>query len=116
MHKNMKNLLKISLIVSLIGIFLLLFLANILTPELTTIDQITNKYINKNIKVQGQISNIQSYNESNFQIISINDSTGKINVITDKIINLSKNQKISVIGTVKEYKKFLQIQANKIII
>ena len=110
----MKNLLKITLISSLISIFFLLFLSNILNPKLTTIDQINNKQINKNVQVSGEIFNIKSFNESDFQVISIKDLTGKIDVTTNKILDLSKNQNIIVIGTIKEYNEFLQIQANKI--
>ena len=112
----MKNILKPTLIISLIGIFLLLSLANILNPKLTTIDQITNKQINKNIKVSGEIFNIKSYEEEDFQVISIKDETGKIDITINKIIDLQQNQNITVTGKIKEYNKFLQIQADKIFI
>ena len=112
----MKNILKITLILSLFGIFILILIANTLNPKPISINEINNKHLNKNIQVSGEIFNIKSFNGSNFQIISINDETGKIDVTTNKILKVSKNQNIMVFGIVKEYKEFLQIQANKIII
>jgi len=108
------NLLKISLILSLIGIFLLVFLANILTPKQITINQITFKQLNKNIKISGEIINSKAFEDSNFQIISIKDSTGKIDITINQIMNLTNSTNITIIGTVSEYKGNLQIQANKI--
>ena len=113
---NKKELLKISLIISLIGIFLLLFLTNFLNPKQINIDQINNKLLNKNIQVQGTIFNIRSYEDSNFQILSIKDETGKIDVTTNHILDLKNNNQIIVTGQVKEYKQYLQIQADKIIL
>lgn len=65
--------------------------------------------------IQGEVFNIKSYKESKFQIISIKDNTGKIDITTNKILNLINNQTIIVIGKVTQYKEGLQIQADKII-
>ncbi|MDP3027746.1 MAG: hypothetical protein Q8N63_08640 [Nanoarchaeota archaeon] len=110
----MENLFKISLITSLTGIFVLLILSNILEPKLMNIEQINEKMLNRKVKVQGEIFNIKSYEDSDFQIISIKDNTGKIDVTTDKILNMTNNQEIIVIGSVQEYKQYLQIRADKI--
>mgnify|MGYP001585078195 CR=1 FL=1 len=109
------NFLKISLLISLIGILLLLLLSNILEPKLTNIEKINYKFIDKKVKVQGEIFNIKTYEDSDFQVISIKDETGKVD-ITSPLINVSLNQEIIVIGTVKEYKEYLQVQADKIIL
>ena len=108
------NLLKISLVISIIGIIILLFLSNILSPEQIEIGKINNKYINQKVNVNGKIFNIKKYEDSNFQVISIKDSTGKIDITIDEIINFKINQTINIIGTVQEYKQYLQIQADKI--
>ena len=110
------NLLKTGLIISLIGIFLLLLLSNILEPKLINIEQIDEKMLNRKVKVQGEIFNIRTYKDSDFQVISIKDETGKIDVTTDKILNLTSNQGIMVVGSVQEYKQYLQIRADKIIL
>jgi len=110
------NFLKLSLTISLIGIFLLLLLLNILEPKLINIENINEKLINKKIKIQGKIFNIKTYKESDFQIILIKDNTGQIKTTINKILNLKNNQTIILIGKVTQYKKNLQIQADKIIL
>jgi len=109
-------LLKISLAVSLIGIFLLLLFSNILEPKLINIEKINDRLIDEKVKVQGAIFNIRTYEDSGFQVVSIKDNTGKIQVTIDKILNLKNNQTIIVIGKVTEYKEDLQIQADKILL
>ena len=110
-----KNLLKITLSISLIGILFLLFITNTQRPTLTNIENINNKLLNKNVKVQGEIFNIRSYEDSNFQVISIKDETGKIDVTINQILDLENNKNIIVIGKITQYKEFIQIQADKII-
>lgn len=81
-----------------------------------SIEQINDRFIERKVKVQGEIFNIKAYKESNFQVISIKDNTGKIDITINKILNLTNSQKIIVLGSVQEYKKYLQIQADKIIL
>ena len=109
------NLLKISLAISLIGIFLLLFLANTLQPKLINIENINSKLLNKKVQVQGTVFNIRPYKDKNFQVISRKDEAGKIDITLNNPINITNNQDIAVIGRVKEYQQYLQIQADKII-
>ena len=104
-----------SLIVSLIGIFLLLLLLKTLEPRLISIEKINGELINKNVKIQGEIFNIKLYEDSNFQVIAIKDNTGKIEVTINKILNFTNNQNITIIGKVQEYNENLQINADKII-
>ena len=113
---KLKLNLKTTLSISLIGILLLLFLSETMTPKLTNIGDINNKLLNQKTKVQGQIFNIRTFEESDFQIISIKDNTGKIDITLDNPTNLTNNQNITVIGKITEYKEFLQIQADKVII
>ena len=110
-----KNVFKITLSISLMGILLLLIISN-QQPKLTTINQITIKDLNKNIKIQGEITNIKNYQESNFQILSIKDETGEIDITANQILNLTNSQTIIVSGKVTEYENNLQIQASKIFI
>jgi len=108
----MKNLFKISLIISITGIILLLFLADALEPKLIKIEKINDKILNKKVKIQGTISQIQD--KETFQILSIKDETKTIDVLCD-CKNIENNQEVIVIGSVKEYKQTLQIQADKIL-
>jgi RecJ-like exonuclease len=107
----MENLLKISLAGSIVGIFLLLLLADFLPLPLTNLEDIDNSMINQKVKIQGEIFKIE--NKENFQILSIRDETGRIDILSNS--NITSLQEIEVKGTVKEYNGYLQIQANKII-
>lgn len=109
------NPFKITLIISLIGILFLLFLMNILQPKQTDISNITNKNINQKFIINGTIIEIKTYEDSNFQVITLQDSTGKIDITINQILNLTNNQEIKVIGKITEYKNNLQIQADEII-
>jgi DNA/RNA endonuclease YhcR with UshA esterase domain len=113
---DQKQLLKISLAITLIGIINLLIISNIQKAPLTNISEINTNQLNKNLKIQGTIFNIKSFNQTNFQIISIRDSTGKIDITSNQILDIKNNHNITVIGKVVDYKQYLQIQANKIII
>jgi len=114
---NNQTLLKISLIIAIIGIIILLLLANTIQPTQIKIKNIDESLLNQKIEIKGEIQSIKTYKESNFQIITINDFTGKIDITLDKpIINITKNQTIIAIGKVTEYKDNLEIQADKIIL
>jgi|ETNmetMinimDraft_2_1059921.scaffolds.fasta_scaffold36013_1 DNA/RNA endonuclease YhcR with UshA esterase domain len=108
------NLLQLSLVISLLGIFILIIFASTINPKQITIKEINNQLLNKQVKVSGQITNLRTFEESNFQLIDIKDDTGKITITTDKIINISKDQNLQIIGKVTEYNHTLQIQASKI--
>lgn len=111
---NQELLFKLSLSVSLLTILLLLFLANTLEPKSTPVQNITNKDLNKKIKIQGTIIKIQ--NKNDFQIITIQDSTGQISIIANsKIPKNHKSKNITITGTISEYKNNFQINADKII-
>ena len=79
-----------------------------------SIKQIDEKMLDRKVKVQGEIFNIRTYEDSDFQAISIKDYTGKVDVTIDKILNLTNNQEIIVVGNVQEYEQYLQIRADKI--
>ena len=108
--------LRTSLSLSIIGVLILLFLSNTLQPKLIEIKDINSKLLEKQVKVSGQINSIRSFEDSDFQIISLKDETGKIDITTNKILNLTTNQSVSVIGKITEYEKDLQIQAEKIVL
>jgi len=111
----MKNLLKTSLSFSFVGILLLLFISNFIQSPFTEIQDITNQSLNQKIQVSGQITNVKSYENSNFQVLTIKDETGQIDITMSKILNLTNIKQIEVIGTITEYKGKLQIQVDKII-
>ncbi len=109
-----KTILKISLIISILGILFLLFLSNFLVPRELDIKEINKNLINQKIKVHGTILKIQD--KKTLKILSIGDSTGKINVLCECKNNIKQNQSIVVIGKIQEYQQSLQISADKIML
>ena len=112
----MKNIILISLIISLIGIFTLLILLNTLPPKQLKISEIQNKHLNQQVQIKGTLTSIKNYQESDFQILTIEDSTGEIQATLNKISNLTINSSIILIGTPLIYKQSIQIKTDKIII
>ena len=107
------SILKISFTISVLGIFLLLLIANIIEPKQTNISDIKLDDINRKVKVRGQIDSIKNY--ETIKIITISDKTGKIDlIINSKNTSLIKNQNVTVIGRLTQYKGKLQIQVEKI--
>lgn len=108
---------KISLIIAILGIFFLLLMINVREPKHISIAEITEKDINKKVKIQGRIITIKKYDEQ-FQLITLQDDTGKIiATISDSRAmqkTLNKHEQIIIIGTVSQYKDTLQIETGKI--
>jgi DNA/RNA endonuclease YhcR with UshA esterase domain len=108
------NLKKISFIFALLGILLLLAISQSLPAKELKISDINEFQLNKVVKVKGLVFNQRNFQNENFQIISIKDETGKIDIITNDIINISNDDIILVQGKIKEFNGFLQIQSDKI--
>jgi len=107
-----ETLFKLSLAISIAGIFLLLLLSNILEPKLTKIKDITQKMLEEKVKIAGIITKVQD--KETFKILSLKDDSSNIEVLCE-CKNISTNQSIEVIGGIQEYNGNLQIQADKII-
>ena len=110
----MEKLLKISFIISILGIFFLIFLSNYSTIKNLEIKDINQNLINKKIQIQGEIFEIKNYPD--FQMIKIRNKTDEIEIIINSHLNLTKNQIIKVMGTIQEYNNNFQINAKKIFI
>jgi RecJ-like exonuclease len=110
----MEKLTKITFSISLIGVLLLLFIANRAEPELIYIEDITETMINQQVKIIAEISMIRNMDE--FQVIMVKDETGIIDVTANSKAPMNKtDNEVMIIGKVSEYEGELQINANKII-
>ncbi len=107
-----KTLISLSFIISILGILILLMIMNMNQEKIIKISDIDKNLLNKNIQIQGQITKIK--NQASFQIFTIKDKTGKINIVLYDKIDLKENQTINVQGKITEYNNQLEIQANKI--
>lgn len=115
---NSKNLLKISCVVSILGILLICLLAVVLEPEQIQISRINEKSLDKFVKIQGYGINPHVIEDENsryaFTIFKLQDNSGEIEVIFSKPVELKNFQEIQVIGKVSSYQDQLQIEAYKI--
>ena len=108
-------MIKLSLIGFCILLFLLLIFMQFCSPKIFNINELNEKQLNKQISVSGKIISTKSYQESNFQIISLKDSTGEIDITLMQILDVSNITQIKVIGKLTKYNNKFQIQAEKIL-
>ena len=117
MQRIPKNPKTLALLLSIIGIFIIVILAQTLEPKLIKVSDINKKMLDEYTKVQGQVIGIQKIKNQDYQrpkiLITIkNQST--ITVVWRQETNLTKNQIIQVIGKVSDYQNNTQIEAQKI--
>ncbi len=113
--KNPKTL---CLILSLIGIFIIVILAQVLEPKLIKISDINKKMLDEHVKIQGQVEDVQKIKSQNYPnpivLITLKNQSSQITVVWRQDITLTQNQIIQVVGKVSEYRNETQIEASKI--
>ena len=109
-----KTLFKIALFSSLIGIFIILFLAENISPTQLTIGNITKEHLEQTIKTAGVIAS--SKETPGLIIINLRDSTGEIMgiIFKDENITIERYLPVEVIAKVIEYKDELELQIEQI--
>ena len=113
MHEN--NLLKVALICSIIGIFIIFIFADKLEPSLINISDISYSFIDKGVKVKGYIKSVRQ--AESVAILDIQDDTGSIKavVFNEDNFELKKGESVEVLGKVIEFKGSFEIEVNRII-
>ncbi|MEM2954709.1 MAG: OB-fold nucleic acid binding domain-containing protein [Candidatus Nanoarchaeia archaeon] len=115
-----KALLKFSLIVALIGTFLIVIFAATLKPRTITIESINERNVDEWVKIQGNVT--QERTIETIKIFTVNDGTASINCILrnarQKIGNLEslEGKEVEVLGKIIDYKGELEIETNQIMI
>jgi len=108
-----KNLFKIALLCSLIGILIIMLISDSLEVPSLKIHEVSRNVLEKQIKVSGTIKNLKFY--SGLIVFDIQDETGKIKVIAyEEEVNFKENLKIELEGIVKEYKNNLEIETKTV--
>jgi hypothetical protein len=111
----MKNvyLIKLSFIISVLGILILFFIMISKEPELKTLNEVKN-LSNENVKVIGKISKIKNY--PNFQILTLKDSTDSLLALVSppSKVELKENYTLELTGLITEYKNETEIRINNI--
>lgn len=111
---NEKNLLKVALICSIIGILIILFLSERIRSSYLDINNVSYSLIDQDVRVKGRISSFRDL-PSTF-LINLKDDTGMITVIAFKKENvtLKEGNIVEVYGAVTEYKNQLELEAKQI--
>lgn len=110
-------LLKLSFIISLIGLFSLIFLSELLEPKLIEISDLKTDYKDysgKEINVIGVASEIKNYSHGDisFKITNKNESILIAGSFLD--LALEQNKTYEITGILQEYNSILSIEATKI--
>jgi RecJ-like exonuclease len=113
----MNQALKISLVLSLLGILLLLYISIKIQPLFLEIALIDSNQLGKNIQLNAKIIQIRDFPQKSFQILTLEDKTGKITATTNSRTSLKINQteEYSIYGKIQEYNKTLQVNIDKIV-
>lgn len=110
-----KNLLKIALICSLIGVLILFIVSQNISVGKKTISKITIEDIDKKVKIEGYVENIVDTEK----IVIINVvQPQNIDVIlfkeNNETIDIKKDDFIEVIGKVEEYEGKLEVLGQRV--
>jgi RecJ-like exonuclease len=113
---NEKSLLIISLIFSLLGVLIILFVSENIEIPTYKISEITKENLEDTVKVTGTLSLIKE--TKNVYLFNLKDETSEIMVIAFKKerIDFKDDQRVTIIGKVIEYQDQLEIQAEEIFI
>ena len=107
------TLFKISLIFSVIGILVIIFLAGSLEAKELAISELKSSMVDQEVKITGSIFSIRK--TTGPIILTIKDESGIIPVVLfDNAPNFNKNEKVEVIGDVSEFNNQLQLTAKTI--
>lgn len=115
-----KEIYKIALITTIIGVIGLIISSSYIETKELTIEEITSNNINEKISVNGVISEVKFSKNSNTCFLTLYDGSGKINIIVFESgltdfedhnidINQFKNKKVKVTGTVTQYNNELEL-------
>ncbi|MBU1246282.1 MAG: hypothetical protein ABIJ20_03885 [Nanoarchaeota archaeon] len=105
-----KTLFKTAILSALVGILIILFLAENIGPTQLTIGNITKDYLDQTIQTAGLITS--SKETPGLYIINLRDSTGELPAIIfkDENITITRYLPVKVIAKVIEYENELELQ------
>ncbi|UZE93749.1 MAG: hypothetical protein IB618_03200 [Candidatus Pacearchaeota archaeon] len=107
-----RTLLKFSLITTLIGIYLVIVLANNLEPNITKISDINENMIDEWVRIKGDVTNQRNIN--GLTIFTVYDGTAGIRAVIYKDVGNFEGAEVIILGKIFEYKDEIEIEINKI--
>ena len=102
---------KLAFLTAIIGIIALFILSAKLEPKEVSIADLDKARLGDFVKISGEIIAIKHDTTSYFDL---KDSTDEIRVFSFKEINLTKGDRVEVVGKLDEYRGFSEIEAVQI--
>ncbi|MEM5825959.1 MAG: OB-fold nucleic acid binding domain-containing protein [Candidatus Aenigmatarchaeota archaeon] len=111
-----KQLMRISLIITILGIIFLSIFSILTTYKEVKIDEIDYNMIGYKIKIFGRVANDPKLSKNTLLFVLSDEDNNKINVVMFNVkeIFISKGNRILILGRVGEYNNELEIIASKI--
>ncbi|MDP2908817.1 MAG: OB-fold nucleic acid binding domain-containing protein [Nanoarchaeota archaeon] len=109
-----KTLLKIALICSIVGIFIVLIFADRLEPPLVKVSDISSSLVEKDVRISGEIVSVRSASSATIFDVKEDGSVVKVVAFDNKGVILGKGSLVEVTGKVTEYKGSLELEAKSI--
>lgn len=108
------KLFSLSLILSFLGIVLLLFISENISPKKMDISSITRSQVDKDVVVAGKIVSVE--NKNSLLLLTLKDETDSIDVVVfePEGIVIKSGQDIKVTGKVALYRNKLELIARSI--
>ncbi len=105
------NLLKLSLTISLIGIFIILSISSFYELPLQKIKDLNENQLETKVKISGTLLSIKE--TPGLYLLKITDNTATIPIVIfkEETLNLNPGQKLEIQGTLTEYNHELEILA-----
>lgn len=105
-----KTLLRISIICALVGIFVLYLISDNIVLNESSISNIKNEEIGKDVKIKGVVKDV--FNGESLSIITITQPD-EMKIIFYDNVSVSKGDYIEVIGEVDEYNNEREVIGNR---
>ena len=109
-----KQLLKISLICSLLGIIILFFISEQIKVDETTLDRIDELEVGTSVSVEGIINKINEYEKIAYIELMQSQTTTVVLFKESNLTNLKQGDFVKVEGEIQEYEGEFQIVGNEI--
>ena len=114
------KILKIALITSLIGIIGLIITTPTIEVKEVEIGQITRSMIDEEVAIKGVVENVQALSNGETYILTVNDGTGRIQVVifqsavveiqeSETPLDTFKTKHVEIIGNITEYNSQMEI-------
>ena len=109
-----KTLLKISIISSIIGIFILIIISESLVIKESSIKDVTKDKLDGRVKIIGEVTSVKE--TPGLNILNVKDNSGSIAVVVfkDEEIPFRTGLILEIQGLVVEYNGKMEIQAEEI--